>query len=64
MIRIWSSVWRILQGTFKDTLHTETHFVPDPHMEHVVIDSVWRVIKENYGLAPESGSDIRITTKI
>ena len=25
-------------------LHTETHFVPDPHMDHVETDSVWRVI--------------------
>ena len=29
---------------FKDTLHTEPHFVLDPHMEHVETDSVWRVI--------------------
>ena len=27
---------------FKDTLHTEAHFVLDPHMEHVETDSVWR----------------------
>ena len=27
------------------SLHTETHFVPDPHMEHVETDSVWRVIE-------------------
>ena len=27
------------------SLHTETHFVPDQHMEHVETDSVWRVIE-------------------
>ena len=27
------------------SLHTETHFVPDPHNEHVETDSVWRVIE-------------------
>ena len=27
------------------SLHTETHLVPDPHMEHMETDSVWRVIK-------------------
>ena len=27
------------------SLHTETHFVPDPHIEHMETDSVWRVIK-------------------
>ena len=29
---------------FKVTLHTEAHFVSDPHMEHVETDSMWRVI--------------------
>ena len=38
------SMWRVIYGTFKDTLHTEAHFVPDPHMEHIETDSVWRVI--------------------
>ena len=30
--------------TFKGTLHTEAHFVPNAHMEHVETDYVWRVI--------------------
>ena len=38
------------------SLHTETHFVPDPHMEHVETDSVWRVIEGKWCF----GSGIRI----
>ena len=38
------------------SLHTETHFVPDPHMQHVETDSVWRVIEGKWCL----GSGIRI----
>ena len=38
------------------SLHTETHFVPDQHMEHVETDSVWRVIEGKWCF----GSGIRI----
>ena len=38
------------------SLHTETHFVPDPHMGHVETDSVWRVIEGKWCF----GSGIRI----
>ena len=35
---------RVTKGSFKDTLPTQAHFVPDPHMGHVETDSVRRVI--------------------
>ena len=38
------------------SLHIETHFVPDPHIEHVETDSVWRVIEGKWSF----GSGIRI----
>ena len=31
----------MLTSALSIVLHTETHFVPDPHMEHVETDSVW-----------------------
>ena len=37
--------WHAVSTFHCVSLHTETHFVPDPHIEHMETDSVWRVIK-------------------